>query len=64
MAIQTRPLGRTGADVTILGYGAMELRGQPYAPVRPSGRVWIAIRQTLPAGRPGGHPATGQRLSG
>jgi aryl-alcohol dehydrogenase-like predicted oxidoreductase len=29
MAIMTRALGRTGADVTILGYGAMELRGQP-----------------------------------
>jgi aryl-alcohol dehydrogenase-like predicted oxidoreductase len=32
MAMQTRRLGRTGADVTILGYGAMELRGQPYGP--------------------------------
>ena len=32
MTIQTRPLGRTGADVTILGYGAMELRGQPRGP--------------------------------
>jgi len=32
MAIQTRTLGRTGADVTILGYGAMELRGQPRGP--------------------------------
>ena len=28
----TRTLGRTGADVTILGYGAMELRGQPRGP--------------------------------
>ena len=28
----TRPLGGTGADVTILGYGAMELRGQPRGP--------------------------------
>jgi hypothetical protein len=28
MAIMTRALGRTGADVTILSYGAMELRGQ------------------------------------
>jgi aryl-alcohol dehydrogenase-like predicted oxidoreductase len=27
MAISTRPLGNTGHDVTILGYGAMELRG-------------------------------------
>src|SRR6202034_353178 len=32
MAIQTRTLGRTGADVTILSYGAMELRGQPQGP--------------------------------
>ena len=27
MAIERRPLGRTGTEVTILGYGAMELRG-------------------------------------
>ncbi len=33
MTIETRRLGRTGADVTILGYGAMELRGQPHGPV-------------------------------
>jgi aryl-alcohol dehydrogenase-like predicted oxidoreductase len=32
MAIMTRTLGRTQADVTILGYGAMELRGQPRGP--------------------------------
>jgi aryl-alcohol dehydrogenase-like predicted oxidoreductase len=32
MAIITRVLGRTGADVTILGFGAMELRGQPRGP--------------------------------
>ena len=32
MAIMTRALGRTGADVTILGYGAMELRGGPRGP--------------------------------
>jgi aryl-alcohol dehydrogenase-like predicted oxidoreductase len=31
MSIQTRPLGQTGTDVTILGYGAMELRGAPRA---------------------------------
>ena len=33
MSIQTRPLGNTGEDVTILGYGAMELRGDPRGPV-------------------------------
>jgi aryl-alcohol dehydrogenase-like predicted oxidoreductase len=32
MAIMTRALGRTGADVTILDYGAMELRGLPRGP--------------------------------
>jgi aryl-alcohol dehydrogenase-like predicted oxidoreductase len=32
MAIKTRTLGRTGADVTILSYGAMELRGAPRGP--------------------------------
>jgi aryl-alcohol dehydrogenase-like predicted oxidoreductase len=32
MTIQMRPLGWTGTDVTILGYGAMELRGQPRGP--------------------------------
>jgi aryl-alcohol dehydrogenase-like predicted oxidoreductase len=32
MSIETRPLGNTGADVTILGYGAMELRGDPRGP--------------------------------
>jgi aryl-alcohol dehydrogenase-like predicted oxidoreductase len=32
MAIITRTLGRTGAGVTILGYGAMELRGRPRGP--------------------------------
>jgi aryl-alcohol dehydrogenase-like predicted oxidoreductase len=32
MAIMTRPLGRTNTDVTILGYGAMELRGHPRGP--------------------------------
>jgi aryl-alcohol dehydrogenase-like predicted oxidoreductase len=32
MTIETRPLGRTGQDVTMLGYGAMELRGRPWGP--------------------------------
>jgi len=32
MTIERRVLGRTRADVTILGYGAMELRGQPWGP--------------------------------
>jgi aryl-alcohol dehydrogenase-like predicted oxidoreductase len=32
MAIMRRTLGRTGADVSILGYGAMELRGDSRGP--------------------------------
>lgn len=32
MSIQTHTLGRTGEEVTVLGYGAMELRGQPRGP--------------------------------
>ncbi|MBO0803031.1 MAG: aldo/keto reductase, partial [Nocardiopsaceae bacterium] len=32
MAIETRTLGRTNASVTVLGYGAMELRGEPAGP--------------------------------
>jgi aryl-alcohol dehydrogenase-like predicted oxidoreductase len=46
MAIMTRPLGRTGADVTILGYGAMELRGRPRGPEitdEDAGRVLNAV---------------------
>jgi aryl-alcohol dehydrogenase-like predicted oxidoreductase len=46
MAIMTRALGRTGADVTILGYGAMELRGQPRGPAisdEDAGRVLNAV---------------------
>jgi aryl-alcohol dehydrogenase-like predicted oxidoreductase len=30
--LPTRPLGRTGVDVTTLGFGAMELRGAPRGP--------------------------------
>ena len=46
MAIETRTLGRTGADVTILGYGAMELRGVPRGPEitdEHAGRVLNAV---------------------
>jgi len=30
--MQTRTLGRTGMEVSLLGYGAMELRGPPQSP--------------------------------
>ncbi|MFY9934432.1 MAG: aldo/keto reductase [Streptosporangiaceae bacterium] len=46
MAIMTRTLGRTGADVTILSYGAMELRGQPRGPQiadEDAGRLLTAV---------------------
>src|ERR1700742_1907940 len=46
MAIMTRTLGRTGADVTILGYGAMELRGRPRGPEvadQDAGRILNAV---------------------
>jgi aryl-alcohol dehydrogenase-like predicted oxidoreductase len=46
MAIETRPLGRSGADVTILGYGAMELRGAPRGPeiaAEDAGRLLNAV---------------------
>jgi aryl-alcohol dehydrogenase-like predicted oxidoreductase len=32
MTIPTRTLGRTGVEVSVLGYGAMELRGPPRGP--------------------------------
>jgi aryl-alcohol dehydrogenase-like predicted oxidoreductase len=46
MTIETRQLGRTGADVTVLGYGAMELRGQPHGPTiddEEAGRLLNAV---------------------
>jgi aryl-alcohol dehydrogenase-like predicted oxidoreductase len=46
MTIATRPLGKTGSDVTILGYGAMELRGQPRGPAiddEDAGRLLNAV---------------------
>jgi aryl-alcohol dehydrogenase-like predicted oxidoreductase len=46
MAIEKRPLGRTGTDVAILGYGAMELRGQPHGPAiddEDAGRLLNAV---------------------
>ena len=46
MTIETRILGRTRAEVTILGYGAMELRGQPRGPAitdQEAGRLLNAV---------------------
>lgn len=46
MTIATRPLGQTGTDVTVLGYGAMELRGRPWGPAiddQEAGRLLNAV---------------------
>jgi aryl-alcohol dehydrogenase-like predicted oxidoreductase len=50
MTIATRRLGRTGADVTILGYGAMELRGQPRGPAVPDEDAGRLLNAVLDAG--------------
>ncbi len=50
MAISTRPLGRTGTDVTILSYGAMELRGLPRAPALSDDEASLLLNTVLDAG--------------
>jgi aryl-alcohol dehydrogenase-like predicted oxidoreductase len=50
MSIETRPLGRTGTDVTILGYGAMELRGHPRGPEIADGEAGRLLNDVLDSG--------------
>src|ERR1700728_2510249 len=50
MTISTRKLGRTGSDVTILGYGAMELRGQPRGPAIDDDEAGRLLNEILDAG--------------
>jgi aryl-alcohol dehydrogenase-like predicted oxidoreductase len=50
MTISTRQLGRTGADVTILGYGAMELRGQPRGPAIADDEAGRLLNEVLDSG--------------
>lgn len=50
MTIETRPLGRTGTGVTILGYGAMELRGAPRGPAIPDEDAGRLLNEVLDAG--------------
>ena len=50
MAIPTRVLGRTGADVTVLGYGAMELRGEPRGPRIEDADAGRLLNELLDAG--------------
>jgi aryl-alcohol dehydrogenase-like predicted oxidoreductase len=50
MTIETRTLGRTGADVTTLGYGAMELRGAPWGPAIDDGEAGRLLNAVLDGG--------------
>src|SRR6185437_3488034 len=50
MAIERRPLGRTGTEVTTLGYGAMELRGQPRGPAITDEAAGQVLNAVLDAG--------------
>src|SRR6266516_3918663 len=50
MTIETRPLGRTGADVTVLGYGAMELRGGPRGPAVDDEEAGRLLNEVLDGG--------------
>jgi aryl-alcohol dehydrogenase-like predicted oxidoreductase len=48
--IPTRTLGRTGLDVTTLGFGAMELRGQPRGPEISDDDATAVLNAVLDAG--------------
>src|SRR5579862_7720763 len=50
MAIPTRVLGRTGVEVTVLGYGAMELRGLPRGPALSDHDAERVLNAVLDAG--------------
>src|ERR1051325_2298172 len=48
--LQRRVLGRTGLQVTQLGYGAMELRGAPRGPAVDDVQAERVLRATLDGG--------------
>jgi aryl-alcohol dehydrogenase-like predicted oxidoreductase len=50
MALATRHLGNTGEDVTVLGYGAMELRGAPTGPAIPDEEAGALLNTVLDSG--------------
>ncbi len=50
MAIPRRELGQTGAEVTVLGYGAMELRGPPRGPTIDDADAGRLLNELLDAG--------------
>ncbi len=49
-ALATRTLGRTGINVTALGYGAMELRGAPRGPEITPGQAQTVLGTVLDSG--------------
>jgi aryl-alcohol dehydrogenase-like predicted oxidoreductase len=51
MAVAKRELGRTGLQVTTLGYGAMELRGAPRARDITEAQAETILNKVLDAGR-------------
>jgi aryl-alcohol dehydrogenase-like predicted oxidoreductase len=48
--METRTLGRTGAEVTTLGFGGMELRGPPRAPTLDDRQASLLMHAVLDAG--------------
>jgi len=50
MAIPSRVLGRTGADVSVLGFGAMELRGAPRGPEISDAQAGRLLAEVLDSG--------------
>src|SRR5438132_9401756 len=50
MAVAKRELGRTGLQVTTLGYGAMELRGAPRARDITEAQAATILNEVLEAG--------------
>jgi aryl-alcohol dehydrogenase-like predicted oxidoreductase len=50
MTLETRPLGHTGVEVTILGFGSMELRGGPQGPAIDDGDAGRLLNAVLDGG--------------
>ena len=50
VTLPTRTLGRTGLEVTTLGYGAMELRGGPRGPEITDAQAESVLNAVLDAG--------------
>ena len=48
--MEPRPLGRTGASVSVLGFGGMELRGPPRAPALTDAEASALMHAVLDAG--------------